>query len=66
MTGLGWGQWGFVVKVFGLSALGAIALKTLGPLVPIPATAPVSLAIVLTPALVMTVLFTYLLGRSAP
>jgi len=46
-------QLGFVAKVLGLALLVAIALKTLGPRLAIPATSTVSLAIVLTPAIVM-------------
>ena len=46
-------QIGFVVKVIGLSTLIAIAFKTLAPRLAIPATNVVSLALVLTPSLVL-------------
>ncbi len=46
-------QAGFVVKVFGLAAVIAIAFKTVAPRLAIPATSVVSLAIVLLPSLIV-------------
>lgn len=57
-------QLGFVAKVIGLSGLMAIAFKTLGPSLPIPATAGASLAIVLTPAIVLGMFLTWQLWRA--
>ena len=44
---------GFVLKVFGASGAIALAIKTLGPKLDIPATASASLVIVLLPTIVM-------------
>jgi|GEM_PF-3257460 len=44
---------GFLAKVLGLSAAIAIAFKTVAPQLPIPATSGVSLAIVLTPSIIL-------------
>jgi len=52
-------QIGFIAKVLGLSAAIAIACKTLAPQLSIPATSGVSLAIVLTPAIVMGAILTW-------
>ena len=46
-------QVGFIIKVFVVSILIAIALKTLAPRLSIPETSAVSLAIVLAPTLVL-------------
>lgn len=56
-------QLGFVAKVIGLSAAIAIAFKTIAPQLPIPATSGVSLAIVLTPAIVLGGFLTWRLWR---
>ncbi|NER83104.1 MAG: hypothetical protein F6K42_26835 [Leptolyngbya sp. SIO1D8] len=57
-------QTGFIVKVFGVSTLMAIALKTIAPRLPIPATSASSLAIVLTPTLVMGTLLCWQLWNT--
>ncbi|MBF2035275.1 MAG: hypothetical protein IGR92_07265 [Leptolyngbyaceae cyanobacterium T60_A2020_046] len=44
-------QVGFVVKVLGFSWLLAIALKAIGPRLPLPATTATCLILVLTPSL---------------
>lgn len=49
----------FVAKVIGLSAIIAIAFKTLAPQLPIPATAAVGLAIVLLPSIVVGAILTW-------
>lgn len=46
-------QIGFVAKVIGVSAAIAIALKTLAPRLPIPATSAVGLTIVLLPSILL-------------
>lgn len=48
-----WNQLKFVGKVVLLSTLLAIALKSIAPRLPIPATTSVSLILVLAPALIM-------------
>ncbi len=55
-------QIGFVVKVIGLSTLIAIAFKTLAPRLSIPATNAVSLALVLTPSLLLGAFLVWQLG----
>lgn len=60
-----WDQVGFVAKVVAVSTLIAIALKTIGPRLPIPATASVSLAIVLAPSLVLGAYLLWQLRTSA-
>lgn len=57
-------QFIFVGKVIGVSAAIAIAIKTLAPQVPIPATSAMSLVIVLTPALVMGIFLAWQLQTS--
>lgn len=49
----------FVMKVLGISLAIAIALKTVAPRLPIPATSAVSLAIAVTPAIVMGAILTW-------
>ena len=44
---------GFLVKVLGLSALMSVAIKALGPLLPLPSTTQVAIPMVLTPTVVM-------------
>ena len=55
-------QISFVVKVIGLSTLIAIAFKTLAPRLSIPATNAVSLALVLTPSLLLGAFLPWQLG----
>lgn len=52
-------QLGFVAKVIGLSVMIAIAFKTIAPRLPIPATATVSLIIVLAPAVITGAFLTW-------
>lgn len=47
---------GFVLKVFGLSALLSIIIKDLGPLLPISESNGLALAVVLTPSLFLGLL----------
>ena len=56
-------QIGFIAKVFGVSAAIAIAFKTVAPLLPIPATSAVSLAIVLLPSLIVGAILTWQLWK---
>ncbi|MEM6716321.1 MAG: hypothetical protein AAF827_15100 [Cyanobacteria bacterium P01_D01_bin.6] len=49
----------FVAKVIGVSAVIAIACKTVAPRLPIPATAAMSLAIVLLPSIVVGAILTW-------
>lgn len=46
----------FVLKVFGLSTILSIAIKVLGPLLPIAASNQLALGVVLTPSLVLGLL----------
>jgi hypothetical protein len=52
-------QVGFVAKVIGVSVAIAIGFKTIAPRLPIPATATVSLAMVLTPAILLGGILTW-------
>ncbi|MGR3273558.1 hypothetical protein HRE53_06495 [Acaryochloris sp. 'Moss Beach'] len=47
---------GFVLKVLGLSTILSVAIKDLGPLLPISSSNPLALGVVLTPSLVLGVL----------
>ena len=47
------GSVGFLLKVLGLSTLLSIAIKALGPQLPIAASNPLALGVVLTPSLVL-------------
>lgn len=53
------GPLGFIAKVLVISVLIAIAFKTIGPRLPLPATSAVSLAIVLTPSIVIGLFLTW-------
>jgi hypothetical protein len=44
---------GFVTKVMGLSAVGALLIKLGGPLLPVTGTSTVALGIVLSPSLIL-------------
>ncbi|KAI9131442.1 hypothetical protein [Acaryochloris sp. CCMEE 5410] len=44
---------GFVLKVLGLSTILSVAIKALGPLLPISGSNPLALGVVLTPSLVL-------------
>ncbi len=65
-SGPGLGQWAFGLKVLVGSGIIAIAIKTLGPLLPLPATSAFSLALVLTPSLVLGVVLSWRLWIAAP
>lgn len=54
---------GFLLKVFGLSLAIALAIKTLGPQIPISPTVAVSLGIVLLPTVAMAALLIWQWGR---
>ncbi|HEY9825732.1 MAG TPA: hypothetical protein V6D19_09815 [Stenomitos sp.] len=45
----------FIFKLLMLSTLVSVAIKTLGPRLPIPATSPVALILVLLPTLIMAI-----------
>jgi hypothetical protein len=57
-------QLGFVAKVLILSTAIAIALKTIGPQLPLPATATTGVMMILAPALIMGTILCWQLWTS--
>jgi hypothetical protein len=52
-----------ILKVLLASALISVGIKSVGPMLPIPGTSAVAIAIVLTPTVVMTLLLGWRLQR---
>ncbi|MGJ3245995.1 MAG: hypothetical protein ACFE0I_07980 [Elainellaceae cyanobacterium] len=50
---------GFILKILGISTLGAIAIKYGGPYLNIPATPVTAILIVLLPSMIMAVLLSW-------
>lgn len=46
--------WFFLIKILVLSAMISVAIKYLGPLLPLPATSSVALALVLSPTVILS------------
>jgi hypothetical protein len=48
-------SWGFLGKILVLSAILSVAIKVIGPLLPIPAVSGVALLLVLSPTVIMAI-----------
>jgi hypothetical protein len=48
-------SWGFLGKILVLSAILSVAIKVIGPLLPIPAVSGVALWLVLSPTVIMVI-----------
>ncbi|WP_110984443.1 hypothetical protein [Acaryochloris thomasi] len=56
--------WIFLVKILVLSAVISVAIRYLGPLLPLPATSSVALALVLSPTVIMSVALAWRANQS--